>query len=321
MERSASLFGRSAYWDPAPFAGETPSNVAHRRLMTSPARPASPGGGSLPLSRKIVQPRFEEVRIEQRSSYPTLAAPSGGGGVAPVAGAMSLATRDVGVAPGASIIQRQETAAAPGKVANLHLFTDVDVKELGLDELKQGAVGHTWVSLEYKDPSKVPGTVHSTHRPLLQNPGKYADPMGFWPKIWYDAQENRQGGYSTNLFKSYVPGEMRHPDRAHEGSEKASQSWELTQTEADSVIGYAESKRNADYSVYFFNCTTFAKEAVEASGKSPPSMGTLGIAFPNAAYDGIKQRQEEGIGNTSVTDLDTGNVTTVDNPDDKKQKK
>jgi hypothetical protein len=111
---------------------------------------------------------------------------------------------------------------------------------------------------------------------------------------------------------------MRHPDRAHEGSEKAVQTWSLTQAEVDAVIKYAESKHGQKYSVYFFNCTTFAAEAVKAAGKSPPSVSTGGICFPNAAYDGIKANQEKGRGTTWTKDIDSGAETTGAGPDEKK---
>jgi hypothetical protein len=104
---------------------------------------------------------------------------------------------------------------------------------------------------------------------------------------------------------------MRHPDRAHEGAEKGSQTWELTQAEVDAVIRYAESKRGAQYSVYFYNCTTFGVEAVAAAGKSAPSSGHAGIMYPNALYNGIKERQQKGLGDTMTKDFDGGNEQTV----------
>lgn len=194
-------------------------------------------------------------------------------------------------------------------VARLHLFTDIDVKDLGLGDVIRGDVGHTWVSLEYKDPAKVPSMTHPSHRPLLEAGGKYADPMGFWPAT------NEGIYYSVNPFKSYVKGWMRHPDRAHQGSEKATETWDIATPAVSRVIDYAESKRNARYSVYSYNCTDFAKEAVEAAGKRPPKMTTFGFAMPNAVYDGIKARQRKGVGNTSVIDMDKKSESVLDRPD------
>jgi hypothetical protein len=192
--------------------------------------------------------------------------------------------------------------------ARLHIFADIDKEDLGYEDLKNGDVGHTWVSLEWKDPKAVPADVHSAHKSNLEQGGQYADPMGFWPNIFGDDPEY----YSTDVFKSYVGGHMLHPDREHEGAEKASQSYDLTKKEADNVIKYAESKRGAKYSVYFYNCTTFGVEAVKAAGKSAPSAAKLGICFPNALYDGIKANQAKGKGDTMVENMETGEQTVVD---------
>jgi hypothetical protein len=270
---------------------------------------AVPGGGAggigaagAGVQRKITQPPPLQLRK------------SSGGGEGG-AGGGSGGDLGSGGAEGASGSSPADEASADKKhetVARLYLLVDIDVKDLGLEDLKNGRVGHTWISIEYKDPRAVPDTVHAKHKDLLKKSGRYADPMGFWP----DIQNNVY--YSTNPFSSYVQGWMRHPDRAHEGAEKAVQVWEITQAEVDAVIAYAESKRGAQYSVYFFNCTTFGKEAVEAAGKSPPSSSTAGICFPNAAYDGIKKRQEKKQGHTMVTDLDTSTTTEVEGSENKK---
>lgn len=95
------------------------------------------------------------------------------------------------------------------------------------------------------------------------------------------------------------------------------QTWEITQPEVDAVISYAESKRGAKYSVYFFNCTTFGVEAVKAAGKSAPS-GGFGVMYPNALYDSIKKRQKKGEGDTMTKDFDGGNEQVVHGADAKK---
>jgi hypothetical protein len=267
--------------------------------------PGGENGAAAEVQRTIARP----TPVQLMKSGP--GGGSGGGG----AGSAWAAEPAGAGAEGASGAAPAETPAVDpktAKVARLYFLVDVDVKDLGLEDLRQGNVGHTWISLEYIDPHAVPDSVHANHRGLLQNAGRYADPMGFWP----DTQNNVY--YSTNLFKSYVQGWMRHPDRAHEGAEKAVQVWELTQEEVEQVIAYAESKRGAQYSVYFFNCTTFAKEATEAAGKSPPSSSKLGICFPNAAYDGIVKRQAREQGHTMVTDLDTSDTTEVDGADGKR---
>ena len=238
---------------------------------------AAPAGGWGGVQRKIAAPI---VQMDKSGNKPEEGGPKpseGGGDAGPV------------VDP------------ASQKVAKLHLYADIEAQSMGIAELKNGRVGHTWIALEYIDTAKIPDTVPGNHKALLLNGGKYADPMGFWPDIANGVY------YSPNPFNSYVQGWMRHPDDAHQGQEKASQTWLLTQAEVDAVIAYAESKRGAQYSVFFYNCTHFGVGAVKAAGKSPPSSTMAGIAMPNALYDGIKARQKKGEGDTMTKDFDGSN--------------
>ena len=191
---------------------------------------------------------------------------------------------------------------AGGPVAKLHLMADIATKELSVKELYEGTadVGHTWISLQWNDPTQVPDDMHADHKALLKKPGKYADTIGFWP----------DGGYSTDLLDSWVSGEQRNPDKSHNGYEKATRTYDLDRAEVDKVISYAGTKKGSKYSLFFYNCSTFAEKAVKAAGKSPPSMSKLGICFPNAVYDGIKDNQDAGVGNTSVVDMDDQTRTT-----------
>lgn len=193
-------------------------------------------------------------------------------------------------------------AEAAGPTAKLHVYVDLEARELSMwspraakETLDRGAVGHTWIALEYPDVSQVPKDVNPKHAGYLKAGGKYADSMGFWPG---------DEGYSSNPFDSYVSGRVKQPDTSHQGREKASQSYDITNDEVGSVIEYAESKRSAKYSVFGYNCTSFAEEAIGAAGKSAPSMSTLGIAMPNAAYEGIKAKQKKGVEGTMVDDLE-----------------
>ncbi|TNF30893.1 MAG: hypothetical protein EP329_13145 [Deltaproteobacteria bacterium] len=175
-------------------------------------------------------------------------------------------------------------------VAKLHLLVDLESRHVGLRELASGDVGHTWVSLEWNKPDEVPVTLPGNHSHLLRQGGKYADPMGFWPDLEGVHTPDGVGvGYEENILKSYVQGHMRHPDRGHEGEEKATLTYSLTYKEAQKAIAYADKKAAAQYSVYFYNCTTFARGVVSAAGKSAPSMAKAGIALPDAAYDGIRK--------------------------------
>ena len=181
-------------------------------------------------------------------------------------------------------------------VAKLHLMVDLESRHVGLKELASGDVGHTWVSLEWNDPNDVPATLPAGHARLLSAGGKYADPMGFWPDLEGVHTPDGEGvGYKQNPFKSYVQGHMRHPDRGHEGEEKATLTYSLTFKEAKKALEYADTKKAAQYSVYFYNCTTFAQKVVQAAGKSAPSVSKGGICLPDAAYDGIlKHKAKDG---------------------------
>ncbi|MBE2199151.1 MAG: DUF4157 domain-containing protein [Anaerolinea sp.] len=228
-----------------------------------------------------------------------------------------------GAAPQASVnaqrqpisgIQRQDDIEVNNKPALLKIHADIEADAMGIRELKEGAVGHTWVSLHWKDPKAVPENIHEKHKPFLE---KGEDPFGFWPRMFrdYDPLTNEwqeaddRVGYSSNPFQSYVPGQMLHPDIMHQP--RATQIYDITRHQADQVIDYAESKRNAQYSVFFYNCTTFAKEAAEAAGLTPPQSSTLGICYPNALYDSIKKNHEKGKGTTELTDV-SGTRTRVE---------
>ncbi len=207
----------------------------------------------------------------------------------------------------ADTIQRKEAAGgakAAEKPARVHLLADLDVADLNKEALEAGDVGHTWVALQWKDPTAVPDTIAANHKSYLQGAAKgypLADQFGFWPKNGYETEMyNKDEG----LKRSYVAGEMRHPDDTHEGDQKAQQSWDISEKQAQDVIKYAESKRGAKYSVFFYNCTTFGVEAIKAAGLSAPSGGYMGICYPNKLYDSIKARHQAGEGDTMVTEMD-----------------
>lgn len=226
-------------------------------------------------------------------------------------------------------LQRSPATDSAAQPARLYIHADIDTEDFGKDALMEGEVGHAWISLEWKDKTAVPATLPTAHQDFLKRGGMFADPMGFWPKMFgsYDplieqwsnlpwpGQEppgytgETRVGYSSNLFKSYVPGQMLHPDAQHQATVKATRSYDLTEDEAQKVINYAEAKRGAEYSVYFYNCTTFAKEAVEAAGKVPPNSSTLAICYPNALFEGIKKNQKKGIGQTTIHGPSGNSVT------------
>lgn len=175
----------------------------------------------------------------------------------------------------------------------IHLMVDLESRHVGLSEMKSGLVGHTWVSLEPFDPNaEAPQGIPAPQWQLLSAGGKYANPFGMWPDIKGFYGPGR--GYSSNIAKSYVQGLVKNPDRAHEGQEKATMSYEVTLRQAQNALKYADSKRSARYSVYHYNCTTFAKEFVQAAGQSAPDVSKGGLAMPDSAYNGILSWAKKG---------------------------
>jgi hypothetical protein len=142
-----------------------------------------------------------------------------------------------------------------------------------------------------------------------------------YEKLWgrYKQPDN-PSYYKKNPFDSYVPGRMLHPDKQHKA--KATQTFDLTKREAEAVINYAESKKGAQYSVFYYNCTTFAKEAAQAAGKTPPKSTTAGIAYPAKLYKSIQDNYTKDVGKTAmqvrddfVKRNDHGNRTEENQPD------
>ncbi|MGD1908340.1 MAG: DUF4157 domain-containing protein [Leptolyngbyaceae cyanobacterium] len=105
-------------------------------------------------------------------------------------------------------------------------------------------------------------------------------------------------GYSTNPFDSYVPGQVLHPDYMHDA--KATQTYNLTRAEVDQVLQYADSKKSADYSVLYYNCTHFARGAVKAAGKPAPKAGHAGVCYPDKLFKSIESNFKKGKGVTSL---------------------
>jgi hypothetical protein len=212
------------------------------------------------------------------------------------------------------------------KVAELELSVDVDTSnrsKLGLGDLAKGQVGHAWVKLfwDAKVGGEVPDSVSDPTKAQLK--AKTFTSMGFWPLVyraddWTDvgkkAREDKvkgipdaspQSGASDNpehsgfsIFNKYVPGRVEQPDKSSHTA-KAFQKYKLSLSEVVTLAAYADSKRNAQYNLYEFNCTTFAVEATAAAGQSPPSgEGFRGITYPNALYaqlyEAIKASNKSG---------------------------
>jgi hypothetical protein len=185
-------------------------------------------------------------------------------------------------------------------VATLSIHSDIDTTDFGISDLRNGQVGHSWVSLIWDNQNTISSSIATKYPKHYKYLSKGSSPFGFWPRMfelyneatdtWINLPPDERTGYSTNPFSSYVKGQVVHPDTIH--TPKATQEYKITEKEAINVMNYAESKKNADYSVYYFNCTTFAADAVKSAGKTPPSSTTLGVAYPNKLYDSIKKNQK-----------------------------
>lgn len=235
--------------------------------------------------------------------------------------------------------EKQGGEPAPAKnqpVATLELNADVesaDRTKLTMDDLKEARVGHAWITLKYKDMKNVPASVGALTKGLVEKGGA---PMGFWPLVFRAEafqsgtraaaqlkQRMQQGqtpgagtsdnpehtGFKMNPLNSYVPGRVEEPDTAH--SAKATLSYELTQAQVDSLMAYVDGKRGAQYSLYFFNCTTFAVDAAKAAGQAPPGGAFVGICLPNALYKDILQMKLEGDAAATTTPLGPGEKETA----------
>src|SRR5690606_19806678 len=95
------------------------------------------------------------------------------------------------------------------------------------------------------------------------------------------------------------PGEIRHPDLAHEGDEtKAYKDYEVSAKSFDAALdlAIARYKSPPPYVLTGYNCTAFAREVVMAAGKSYPGSGLLpGMAYtPGDLYWAIMHEWARG---------------------------
>ena len=210
-------------------------------------------------------------------------------------------------------------------------FTEtINPNFLTLREAKNAGVGHTWIELSYDEPEEIPKDIGQPTQGLLKNGGTA---FGFWPLInrttgldpgsaEYEevlgrAREREMrgftpgagfteepvGGYSLNIFASFVPGRVEEPDDAHRGEETGVKDYRLSKDEVSLIMTYINSKRNNLYSLFRYNCTTFAIEAVQAAGHSAPSASVLGVKLPNALRrDLFRMEKAAGVfGDPTIT--------------------
>jgi hypothetical protein len=230
--------------------------------------------------------------------------------------------------PAFALSAGEKEASKPegGSVAKLKLHADtetVDRTKLSLKELLGAQVGHTWITMAYNDPTKIPADMAEPKRSLIE--AGYGS-WGFWPLInrtgdhTYPEQSQKMvdagltpgagtsndpahAGFSKNPFK-WVPGRVEEPDMAHQP--KGTIEYDLTQPQVDSLMSYIDTKRNAKYNLYSFNCTTFGIDAVKAAGKDAPSGSMMGICLPNALYKDMYEQSEAGDKSVTLAPLTAG---------------
>lgn len=161
--------------------------------------------------------------------------------------------------------------------------TEQEIADL-VEEFTDGIhdVGHTWIRLS----TYVGGTMKELYS------------YGMWPQKLYSPAENKErGGYAG--FVAPGPGEVRHPDLAHEGDEmKAYMDYEVSASSFDKALDMAIDRYNSPppYVLTGYNCTAFAREILMASGKSYPGKGVLpGFAYtPGDLYWAVMKEWSKG---------------------------
>lgn len=163
--------------------------------------------------------------------------------------------------------------------------TEDEIAQL-VEEFTDGIheVGHTWIRLS----TYVGGTLKELYT------------YGMWPQQLLDpARPNSRefGGY--NGFVDAGPGEVRHPDLAHEDDEmKAYMDYQVSAPLFDKALDLAIDRYNSPppYVLTGYNCTAFAREVLMASGKSYPGKGLLpGFAYtPGDLYWAVMKEWSKG---------------------------
>jgi hypothetical protein len=205
--------------------------------------------------------------------------------------------------------------------ATLYLYADTESanrSELGLSELWNAQVGHAWVGLDFHDKTKIPDSVGTLTKGLLQN-GK--DQFGFWPLIAdnWDAHAQRRvemgqtpgGGASQDQshtgfsLTKEVPGRVEEPDDSH--APKIKKPYPLTEQQVVDLMTYVNSKRSSNYHLSKYNCSNFAVEAAQAAGQAPPTgIGLMGACLPNGLYRDLYQKLKAGDKTVIATPLEQG---------------
>lgn len=249
------------------------------------------------------------------------------------------------------------------------VFINVDTESqsrsnLGLMDLTQMNVGHTWLTVKPRD-HYLPADLTEF---LLQSPygqntvnlmrAKGETALGFWPLQNRDAkwakeiaQKERQvnraaegeekSALQTELAQMRIDqavslarrelrkkkgftlgtgdadqqhgtvfktqGRVEEPDDEHKP--KGRKRYSLTRLQFKELFNYINSKRNAEYGLKDYNCTTFAAEAVKAAGHSVGGT-TNKIHLPTAMYryfyKEAKRKEQAGLEHQNIELLKLG---------------
>ncbi len=177
-----------------------------------------------------------------------------------------------------------------------------------VDKFMQGLhnVGHTWVRLS----TYVGGKLQELFS------------FGMWPRKTFDPEsEQTLGGYAG--FTSAGPGEVRHPDVAHEGdATKAYYDYKVSAEGFGEALATAVKLYNSPpaYVLTGYNCTAFAREIVKKAGGAFPGEGVLpGFAYtPGNLYWAVMKEWAEGHKQAHTTDKLAGIVKQVGKEQEKR---
>jgi len=196
-------------------------------------------------------------------------------------------------APNRTAVSAAGSAAVDRIVAELTLCADtesVNRTQATVPELAQHQVGHSFIKVKLKPGTAPLDTLAAPTNDLLASRGETQ--LGFWP----------QGRFKSNPLDSWMAGSVREPDTIH--NPKGAVTYDLSAAQLAALFGYVQLHRSSRYSVYFYNCTTFAVEATRAAGQTPPN-GALfgGVCLPNALYAGILRAERAGVVNAKTAPL------------------
>lgn len=178
--------------------------------------------------------------------------------------------------------------------------TEKQIKKL-VNKFKDGIhdVGHTWVRLS--------SYVGNTLKDLYS--------YGMWPQKLFDPiSQETTGGYGG--FIKAGPGQIRHPDTAHEGDpHKAYLDYTVTEDNFNTGLQKAVKRYNSPppYVLTGYNCTAFAREIVRAAGGNYPGKGLIpGFAYtPGNLYWAVMKEWAQGNKNARTNDKERDIVEDV----------